>query len=78
MYQGSMRQRRQGVVMQETLPRTQTLHQFRGWGRDIGRVVERAAGWPDPVLAAPELPGCSHFAPNAPHEAFMYLAHESQ
>ena len=64
--------------MQEPLPGVQARHEFRRRRRDVGGVIQRTPGWPDPVLAAPELPRCSHVAPNAPHQPFVHLAHQAQ
>lgn len=44
----------------------------------IGRVIHCAAGWPDPVLAAPELAGCQLPTADILHEARMDFPNETQ
>ena len=44
----------------------------------MGGGVQRAPGGSHPILAAPELPWRGHAAPNAPHQAFVHLAHQAQ
>ena len=73
-----MHQRRQGLVIQEPLPCIEAGHEFRWWRRDVGGVVQRASGRPDPVLAAPELTGRGHVASDAAHETFVHLAYQAQ
>ena len=76
--QGGVHQRGQPLVIEEPLPCVQTVHEFRGRRRNVGRVVQRASGWPDPVLAAPELAWRRRIAPDAAHETLVHLAHQAQ
>ena len=75
---GGVHERRQGLVVEEPLPGGEARHQLIGRGRDVGRVVHRAARRSDPVLAAPELARRRHVPAHPPHEVLVQLAHEPQ